>query len=243
MIVLPAIDIINGECVRLYQGDYEKKSVVAASYLETAKSFEKAGAEWIHMVDLDAAKSGKPENSKVFESVAKNTNLKVELGGGIRTMETIEKYIDGGISRIVLGSVAIKNPDFVKAAVEKYGDKIAVGIDAKDDYVAANGWLEKSGKYYLDFAKEMEAIGVSDIIYTDISRDGTLGGVSIDKLSKLKDTVNINITASGGVRDIEDIKLCKELNLYGVICGKSLYEGTLNLNEAIKIVNEKSEEK
>ena len=233
MIILPAIDIHEGNCVRLYKGDYSTSQIVAESYMDTAKAFEKDGAEWIHMVDLDGAKEGKPVNTDIFTDVAKNTNLKVELGGGIRTMDTIDYYINHGISRVILGSVALKNHELVKKAVDKYGNKIAVGIDAKDDKVAVEGWLDKSEVDFIDLAKEMVLVGVCDIIYTDISKDGTLSGVSAANLKKLNDSVNCDITASGGVKSMDDIKICNNMNLYGCICGKSIYEGTLNLKEAV----------
>lgn len=233
MIILPAIDIHNGNCVRLLKGDFNTSHIVSENYKDTAKKFEKDGAEWIHMVDLDGAKSGKPVNSDIFINVAKNTNLKVEIGGGIRTIENVKYYIDNGISRVILGSVALKNPEFVKICVDNFGDKIAVGIDAKDDMVATEGWLESSEVNFIDLAKKMCSVGVSNIIYTDISKDGTLEGISAENLDLLNKTVDCDITASGGVRNMEDIVQCKKVGLYGTICGKSLYEKTLNLKEAL----------
>lgn len=233
MIILPAIDIHNGNCVRLLKGDFNTSHIVSENYKDTAKKFEKDGAEWIHMVDLDGAKSGKPVNSDIFINVAKNTNLKVEIGGGIRTIENVKYYIDNGISRVILGSVALKNPEFVKICVDNFGDKIAVGIDAKDDMVATEGWLESSEVNFIDLAKKMCSVGVSNIIYTDISKDGTLEGISAENLDLLNKTVDCDITASGGVRNMEDIVQCKKIGIYGTICGKSLYEKTLNLKEAL----------
>ncbi|MDO5558577.1 MAG: 1-(5-phosphoribosyl)-5-[(5-phosphoribosylamino)methylideneamino]imidazole-4-carboxamide isomerase [Oscillospiraceae bacterium] len=234
MIILPAIDIKDGNCVRLFKGDFSTVEKVAADYMETAKSFEKAGAQWIHTVDLDGAKEGKPVNTQIFTDIAKNTNLKVELGGGIRTLETVESYISSGISRVILGSIALKDPQIVKDAVKEYGDRIAVGIDAMNEMVAVEGWLDSSSVNYIDLAKEMEQIGVKYIIFTDISKDGTLSGVNLDQLGKLSKAVSCNVIASGGVHTIEDIKGCKALNLYGTICGKSLYKGTLDLAEAVE---------
>jgi phosphoribosylformimino-5-aminoimidazole carboxamide ribotide isomerase len=233
MIILPAIDIHNGKCVRLYKGDFSTSHVVADDYMTTALNFEKSGAEWIHMVDLDGAKAGHPVNDKIFSDVASKTNLKVELGGGIRTFEDIEKYFDKGISRVILGSVALKNPELVEKAVDKFGEKIAVGIDAKNDFVAVDGWINCSEIHFVDLAKKMESIGVKNIIYTDISKDGTLSGVSDKKLKLLNDSVRANVIASGGVTSMDDIVKCNNLNLYGAICGKSLYEKTLDLKEAI----------
>lgn len=238
MIILPAIDIKDGNCVRLFKGDFSTVEKVAADYMETAKGFEAAGASWIHMVDLDGAKEGKPVNTKIYKDVAEKTNLKVEVGGGIRNIETIEEYLSMGISRVIIGSAALKNPQLVKEAVEKFGsEKIAVGIDSKDGMVATEGWLEASDVNYIDLANEMIKIGVKYFIVTDISKDGTLSGVNTAQLAELaKQTDNkCCIIASGGVHTIEDIKACKKLGLYGTICGKSIYKGTLNLKEAVEI--------
>ncbi|MBE6741915.1 MAG: 1-(5-phosphoribosyl)-5-[(5-phosphoribosylamino)methylideneamino]imidazole-4-carboxamide isomerase [Ruminococcaceae bacterium] len=237
MIIFPAIDIINGKPVRLFKGDFSTSEQVAENALETAKSFEEAGAEWVHMVDLDGSLQKKRVNHEVFIEVAKNTNLKVELGGGIRTIEDIEFYAENGLSRIILGSVALKNPQLVEDAVKNFGDLIAVGIDAKDGFAATEGWTEKSEIHFIDLAKKMEQIGVKTIIYTDISKDGTLAGPNIKQLSELNDAVSCDITASGGVATIEDIKALKEHKLYGAICGKSIYKKTLDLREAIEVCN------
>jgi len=235
MIILPAIDIKDGNCVRLLKGDFNTVEQVASDYMQTAVSFKNAGAEWIHMVDLDGAKDGKPINSNIFINVAQNTGLKVELGGGIRDIATIDNYIANGISRIILGSAALKNQELVKEAANKYGEKIAVGIDAKNGKVAAEGWLDTTDVDYLELAKKMEQIGVKYIIFTDISKDGTLSGPNIEQLKLINEYVSCNIIASGGIKDINDIKATKALGLYGTICGKSIYKGTLNLSEAIKV--------
>jgi len=236
MIILPAIDIKDGNCVRLFKGDFSTVEKVASDYLETAKSFEDAGAEWIHMVDLDGAKEGRPVNTKIYTDVAEKTNLKVELGGGIRSLETIQEYLNMGISRVILGSVALKNPELVRNAVEKFGsEKIVVGIDAMNGMVATEGWLESSDVNYIDLANQMIKSGVKYFIFTDISKDGTLSGVNKEQLQALADgTQNCNIIASGGVHTMDDIKVCKKMGLYGTICGKSIYKGTLNLREAIE---------
>ena len=177
MIILPAIDIKDGNCVRLFKGDFSTVEKVAADYMETAKGFEKAGASWIHMVDLDGAKEGKPVNTKIYKDVATKTSLKVEVGGGIRNLETIEEYLAMGIARVIIGSAALKNPQLVKDAVNKFGsEKIAVGIDSKNGMVATEGWLESSDVHYIDLAKKMIEIGVKYFIVTDISKDGTLSG-------------------------------------------------------------------
>ena len=239
MIILPAIDIKDGNCVRLFKGDFSTVEKVASDYLETAKSFENAGAEWIHMVDLDGAKEGRPVNTKIYTDVAEKTNLKVELGGGIRSLETIQEYLNMGISRVILGSVALKNPKLVRNAVEKFGsEKIVVGIDAMNGMVATEGWLETSDVNYIDLANQMIKSGVKYFIFTDISKDGTLSGVNKEQLQSLADgTKNCNIIASGGVHTMDDIKACKAMGLYGTICGKSIYKGTLNLKEAIEYAN------
>ena len=234
MIILPAIDIKDKQCVRLVKGDYATAHQVAESPYETAKSFKAANASWIHMVDLDGAKEGKPVNTKIYKDVATKTSLKVEVGGGIRDMKTIEYYLERGIERVILGSVAVKNPELVKEAVKEFKERIAVGIDAKNGMVATEGWLEKSDVSYLDLGLAMEDAGVKTIIFTDISRDGTLTGVNTEQLGRLNETVSCNIIASGGVSSIKDIEDCLELNLYGCICGKALYTGALNLEEAVR---------
>lgn len=242
MIILPAIDIKDGNCVRLFKGDFSTVEKVASDYLETAKSFENAGAEWIHMVDLDGAKEGRPVNTKIYTDVAEKTNLKVELGGGIRSLETIQEYLNMGITRVILGSVALKNPKLVRDAVEKFGsEKIVVGIDAMNGMVATEGWLETSNVNYIDLANQMIKSGVKYFIFTDISKDGTLLGVNREQLQALADgTQDCNIIASGGVHTMDDIKACKEMGLYGTICGKSIYKGTLNLKEAIEYAEKNS---
>lgn len=238
MIILPAIDIKDGNCVRLVRGDYGTAHKVAEDYMQTAQSFAAAGAEWIHMVDLDGAKDAKPVNTEIFLDVAKNTSLKVEVGGGIRTMETMEMYISGGVERVILGSAALKNPQLVEEAVKAYGERIAVGIDAMNGFVAVEGWLDASSVHYLALAKEMEKMGVKTIIFTDISKDGTLSGVNCEQLFALHSAVSCNIIASGGVHTMQDIVACKEMELYGTICGKSLYQGTLSLAEAVAYTKE-----
>lgn len=235
MVILPAIDIKDGNCVRLFKGDYGTVEKVAESYMDTARSFEAAGSEWIHMVDLDGAKDATQQNKEIFLDVAKNTGLKVEVGGGIRTLDTVEMYLSAGISRVIIGSAAVKNPQLVKDAVKEYGDRIAVGIDAKNGYVATEGWLETSNVYFTELAKAMSDIGVQYIIFTDISKDGTLSGVNAQQLKEINECCSANIIASGGVHTIEDIRICKALGLYGTICGKSIYSGSLDLKEAVQL--------
>ena len=239
MILLPAIDIRNGQCVRLTKGDFNVMEKVAEDPLKTAASFAADGAQWLHMVDLDGALEGKRKNSEIFLNVAANCGMKVELGGGIRTMEDITFYLDGGISRVIIGSAAIKNPDLVRKAVRRYGDRIAVGIDARDGFVSGSGWTETSDISYIELAKNMEAAGVETIIYTDIGRDGTLQGANLEQLEAINAAVETNIIASGGIRSMEDIRALQERGLYGAICGKSIYHGTLVLKEAVAYCAEK----
>ena len=237
MIVFPAIDIKDGRCVRLYKGDFATVHQVAESPLETACSFREAGADWIHMVDLDGAKTGLKTNSSIFIEVAEKSGLKVELGGGIRDRQSLEFYFSKGISRCILGSAALKDPEFVRQAVKTYGDKIAVGIDAVNGMVAAEGWQEVSSVPYLEFARRMEEIGVQTLIFTDISKDGTLEGPNMEQLTALKEAVSCHIIASGGIRELSHICTLAKMNLYGAICGKSLYCGTLHLASAIVAAN------
>jgi len=234
MIILPAIDLKDGMCVRLYKGDFNTAHKVAEDAVETAKKFLSCGAEMIHMVDLDGAKTGGGKNMQVVKSVIDNTNAKVELGGGIRNMDNIASAIEAGVSRVIIGSAAVKNPELVREAVEKYGDKIAVGIDALGDTVRTEGWLEDSKLNFIDFAKKMESYGVKTIIYTDISKDGLQSGPSFDNLAKLREAVSCAIVASGGVTTIDDVKKLRDMNIDAAIAGKAVYTGTLPLKEAIE---------
>ena len=233
MIILPAIDLHEGQCVRLRQGDYATAHIVAESALDTAGSFRRQGACWMHMVDLDGAKSGKPQNAPLIFDVAQKSGLHVEVGGGIRDMATVELYLEHGVSRVILGSAALRDPGFVKEAVGKYGKKIAVGIDALGGKAAAQGWTEKSQTDYIDRAKQMEALGVEFIICTDIQQDGMLAGPNLEMLDKLNRAVSCNIIASGGVSCLGDIQSLYDLGLYGAIAGKAVYTGALDLEEAV----------
>ena len=235
MIIFPAIDIYDGQCVRLYKGDYATASKVAESPLKTAEQFESEGAVYLHMVDLNGAKEAKRVNSHIFEEIASKTSLKMQVGGGIRNIETCEHYLSHGISRVILGSVAVKDPALVIEAVKKYGDRIVVGIDAKEGMVACEGWLDTSDVNYIDLAKKMESVGVRTVVFTDISKDGTLSGPNLEQLDAINRAVSCDIIASGGVSSLDDLKALKELDLYGAICGKSLYSGAFRLSEAIEI--------
>ena len=231
----PAIDIKDGQAVRLVKGDYDTAHKVAEDPVETAKSFKAAGAQWLHMVDLDGAKAKHPVNSEIILKAAKESGLKTEVGGGIRDMATVESYLSNGIYRVILGSAALGNPALVREAAEKYGDRIAVGIDARNGMVAAEGWTQTSGVDYIELAKKMEDIGVKTLIFTDISKDGTLKGPNLEQLSKINNAVSCDIIASGGVSCAADIEHLRDMFIYGVICGKALYSGNLDINEAVRI--------
>lgn len=237
MFVLPAIDIKDGNCVRLFKGDYSTAHKVAESAVETAKGFEADGAEWLHVVDLDGAKDGKRVNSDLIIKIRKSCGLKIEVGGGIRDMEAVDYYIQNGIDRVILGSAAIKDPDFVRDAVKKYPSQIAVGIDARDGMVAADGWTDTSEVDYIQLAKQMEDIGVQYLIFTDISKDGMLSGPNLQMLDELKSAVKCNIIASGGVANLMDIINLVALNIYGAISGKAVYTGALDLKQALAAAN------
>lgn len=240
MIILPAIDIKDGNCVRLKKGDFHTVEKVAENPFNTAKAFAQAGASHLHMVDLDGAKDAKMSNRDLFVEMAKQTNLKIELGGGIRTMEAVEYYLSHGIHRVILGSAAVKDPDFLKLAVKEYQQHIIVGIDARDGQVATEGWLDTTQINYIDFAKQMEQMGVKQIIFTDIAKDGMLTGPNLDQLKAISQAVSCDITASGGICNLEDIKSLKRIGMYGAICGKSLYQGSLDLKQAISIAEGES---
>lgn len=235
MIIFPAIDIMDGTPVRLLRGDFDTAEQVAEDVLSTAKQFARVGCTWVHMVDLDGSLQKKPVNTDPILQVVEHTPLKVEVGGGIRTMEDIAFYLDRGVDRVILGSVALKNPELVQQAVDAYGDKIAVGIDAKQGMVATEGWTEDSQMDFIDLAKAMEKMGVATIIYTDIGRDGTLSGPDVQGLDRLNKAVGCNVIASGGVTTITDILVMKDKKMYGTICGKCIYKKTLDLREAVGI--------
>lgn len=237
MIILPAIDIKDGTCVRLYKGDFSTVHKVAENAVDTAKSFAEQGAKWLHMVDLDGAKDGERKNSKVILDVRKNTSLHIEVGGGIRDMASIEYYLSQGIDRVILGSAAVKNPELVKEAIKEYGVKIAVGIDALNGMVSDEGWTDTSEISFTELAKRMEQIGVSYIIFTDISKDGMLSGPNLNQLDELKAAVSCRIIASGGVANLKDIINLTDLDVYGAICGKSIYSGSLDLRAAVEIAH------
>ena len=233
MIVLPAIDLQDGKVVRLYKGDFDTVHPVAEDPPRTAAAFADAGARYLHMVDLDGARSGERKNGAIVRAVAERSGLRVELGGGMRSMADLEAADAMGVSRMVIGSAAVRDPAFVRAAVERYGARIAVGIDALDGIVKTAGWVESSGLDYLEFARSMEDIGVKVIIFTDIATDGMLTGPSFDRLAALQKAVSCDLVASGGVTELDDIKRLRDMGLYGAIIGKAYYAGTIDLAAAV----------
>lgn len=235
MIVIPAIDILGGKCVRLARGRYTTARKVAEDPVKAAKDFEASGAELIHLVDLDGAREGRCVNTETFQQIVENVQVPVQVGGGIRNMETVDYYLEHGVSRVVLGTAAYENKELVMHAIDKYGSKIAVGIDAELGYVKIAGWTESIGISYLELAKISEKMGAQTIIYTDISCDGMLCGPNYEHLKQLRDSLKVNIIASGGIRDIRDIEKLKAIGMHGAICGKSLYDGSLSLYEAVEM--------
>ena len=235
MKIFPAIDLINGNVVRLLKGDYNEVTVYGNDPLSVAKGFCDAGAEFIHIVDLDAAKDGKVHNYDIIKSICENTNLKVEIGGGIRTEEVIQQYIDAGVYRVILGTIAIKNPDFTKEMIKKHGEKIAIGVDIKDGFVAIHGWTEVSAISCDELFSDLEKAGAKCIICTDISKDGAMQGTNLSLYRELSQKYKIDIVASGGVSSMDDVIALKEMGIYGAILGKALYVGAVNLKDAIEV--------
>lgn len=236
MYILPAIDLKDGRCVRLYKGDFDTVHQVAEDPLAVAAIFKAAGAEIMHVVDLDGAKSGERKNAPIVRSLCENSGLRVELGGGLRSMADLEEMDKLGVWRMIIGSAAVTDPDFVAAAVARYGsERIAVGIDALDGRVRTHGWVEDSGVDAYEFAEKMAALGAGTIIFTDISRDGTLAGPPIAELKRLCAGIGCGIVASGGVSGIEDIAAIKECGAAGAIIGKAFYAGAIDLAEAVKL--------
>lgn len=235
MLIFPAIDLYDKKAVRLFKGDYNQMTVYSENPLEVAKDFKAAGAEYIHMVDLEGAKDGTTPNFDIVASVAKESGLKVEIGGGIRNEETVKKYIDAGVMRVILGTAALNDRQFLETVCKKYGDKIAVGADLKDGQVAVKGWLETSNVSGMDFLAQMESLGVKTVICTDISRDGAMRGTNRELYRELSEKFSMDIVASGGVSTLEDVKALREMDLYGAIVGKAIYTGDIDLSEAIEV--------
>ncbi|MFZ7134655.1 MAG: 1-(5-phosphoribosyl)-5-[(5-phosphoribosylamino)methylideneamino]imidazole-4-carboxamide isomerase [Eubacteriales bacterium] len=231
MIVIPAIDIKGGKCVRLTQGKYNKETIYYDDPLAVAKMWQEKGAQYLHIVDLDGALTGKDINYQKISMISKELSIPIEVGGGIRDQLKIEKYLNAGVSRVILGTSAVNNIGFVRDMCRLYPQQVAVSIDAKDNYVAIKGWVETSTVHAFEFAKELQSVGVNTIIYTDIAKDGMLSGPNLQALTDLQKEVDMNIIASGGISNKQDIKALAELHLYGAITGKALYEGTLTLEQ------------
>ena len=234
MLIFPAIDLVQGKAVRLYKGDYAQMTVYSDDPPALARDFYNAGAKCLHLVDLEGAKTGETPNLDTVRAIREAAPLFIELGGGVRSMAVVETYLDAGIDRVILGTAAVTDPDFLRAAVEKHGEKIAVGVDIKDGRVAIRGWLEKSERDAFAFCREMQESGVGTLICTDISKDGAMQGTNRALYGELSKTLRLNITASGGVSTIEDVKALRALELYGAIIGKAYYTGAIDLREALE---------
>ena len=234
MILFPAIDIKDGKVVRLRQGNYDDMKVYDLDPIEVANSYKEAGAEWMHVVDLDGAKTGKTMNFGIITDIVKATNINVEVGGGIRDAERIRNYLNAGAKRVILGTAAIENPDFIKLMLKEYADYMAIGVDARDGYVAIHGWKQITSMKSEDFCSRLADDGCKYIIYTDISKDGLLQGTNLKAYSKLSKLKGVNITASGGISSIDELKTLKSYKIYGAIIGKALYENKINLKEALE---------
>ena len=241
MTIFPAIDLRGGKCVRLFKGDFDQETVFSDQPAEVAQQWQAQGAQFLHLVDLDGARAGHSENLATVREILAAVTIPVELGGGIRTLENIDEVLALGVRRVILGSVAVRDPELVAAACAKYGDRIVVGIDAKDGIVAVDGWGVSGDVDVITLAKRMKQAGVRTIIYTDISKDGTLAGVNVEATAKLERESGVHVVASGGVRDVRDIEALKPYEkdgIEGVIVGKSIYTGSLSLPEALAIAAE-----
>lgn len=237
MKIFPAIDLYGGKAVRLFKGDFAQMTVYSDNPVEIALDFKKQGAKFMHVVDLEGAKTGETPNLETIKYIISQTNLFTEVGGGIRSLEVIEKYINAGVSRVILGTSAVNDRDFLKKAIELYGDKIAVGIDIKDGFVAIKGWTEKSSYEGVEFCKEMQALGVKTVICTDVSKDGAMQGTNLELYKKLKE-IDINVIASGGVSSISDVINLNNMGVYGAIIGKAYYTKAISIKEAIGVSND-----
>ncbi|PDZ41106.1 1-(5-phosphoribosyl)-5-[(5-phosphoribosylamino)methylideneamino]imidazole-4-carboxamide isomerase [Bacillus cereus] len=235
MEIFPAIDLKEGRCVRLYQGEFSKETVMNEDPVAQAIIFEKLGAEILHIVDLDGAIAGESLNLPVIEKICKAVRIPVQVGGGIRSLVTVEKLLSAGVKKVILGTAALYDNSFLEEAVRLYKEKIIVGIDAKNGFVATRGWLDLSEISYVSLAKQMESLGVQTIVFTDISKDGTLTGPNFEQLAILQKSVGIRLIASGGVASIQDVKKLNDMNIYGVIIGKALYEKTIDLEEVLQV--------
>ena len=235
MLIYPAIDLFDGKAVRLYKGDYAQMTVYSDDPVSVALDFQNSGAQWIHLVDLQGAKSGNTDNLSTIRAIQKATNLRCEVGGGIRNMETVETYLNAGVDRVILGTAAVTDDAFLREAVQRWGKKIAVGIDIKDGFVAIKGWTEKSLLTAEEFFRHVQSVGVRTCICTDISRDGTMQGTNHALYRSLSQTYDMDIIASGGVSTLEDVKILARLGLHGAIIGKAYYTGAIDLKTAIEV--------
>ena len=235
MYIIPAIDLIGGKAVRLMKGDYDKVTVYNDNPAEVAKQFERDGAKLLHVVDLDGAKDGTTANFDTVAEIVNQTELSVEIGGGIRDIERVKKYMDVGVDRVIIGTAAVTDPEFLRQAVAMYGDKIVVGVDIKDGYVAIKGWLEVSKLSCFNFCQSLSDMGVNTVICTDISKDGMMSGTNMDLYRQLSERFGMNIIASGGVSSVSDVKELTEMGIYGAIVGKAIYTGAVDLVEAIAV--------
>ena len=235
MLIYPAIDLSGGEAVRLYKGDYNQKTVYSKDPLSVAFDFKNSGARCIHLVDLDGAKSGTTPNIELILKIKKETGLFCEVGGGIRDIKAVDTYISGGIDRVILGTAAVTNPDFLESVVNKYGEKIAVGVDINNRFVAIKGWTESSDKNVFDFCTYLQGIGVKTVISTDISKDGAMSGTNRELYRELSERFSLDIIASGGVSTLDDVKHLSALGIHGAIIGKAYYTGAVSLAEAIEV--------
>ena len=233
MLIFPAIDLYGGEAVRLLRGDYDKKTVYSTNPLAVARDFAAAGAEWVHLVDLEGARDGTAPAYELICRIKAETGLRCEVGGGIRDISAVRRYLDAGIDRVILGTAAVTDPDFLREAARLYGEQIAVGVDLRDGYVAIKGWTETTERSALDFCREAERIGVGTLICTDISRDGAMRGTNRELYRMLSEQTGMNIIASGGVSGMDDIHALRALGLYGAIVGRGYYTGDISLEEAI----------
>ena len=237
MNIIPAIDLIGGKAVRLAKGDYDKVTVYSNDPASVAQGFEQAGAKYLHIVDLDGAKDGTTVNFETIKKIISTTNLSVEVGGGIRNMETVKKYVELGVDRVILGTAAVTDPEFLVEAVKAYPKHIAVGIDIKDGMVAIKGWLELSTLSCFDFCQKVQDLGIKTIICTDISKDGMLSGTNRELYRELYDLFDLNIIASGGVSSMEDVTVLASMGLFGAIVGKAIYTGAIDLSRAIYLAD------
>ncbi len=235
MIIFPAIDLRGGKCVRLIQGDFDKETVYSDDPQATALKWQAMGAKFLHVVDLDGARKGSPQNIPAIKKILDAVNIPIEVGGGIRTLDDVEKILSLGVRRVILGSVAVENISLVEDAAKKFGDKIVVGIDARNGFVAVHGWEKSSAVKADELAKKIVAAGVKTIIYTDISKDGMLSGVNAENFAELAKSSGAEIIASGGVKSLDDIRALKAAKISGVIVGKAIYTGALDLKVAIEI--------